>query len=1020
MYVKGVKQMAITFKQESALESRLLTQLTQGESQWTYRPELTSEEDLWENFRQKLENNNKAILDGETLSEAEFNQVKNALNFPNPYQAALWLRGENGVAKVRVQRDDVKKGNAYLTVINSQEIAGGRSSYEVINQYCAKKANVQDRNRRFDVTLLINGLPMIHIELKNASTSYFQAFNQIKKYQAEGKFSGIFSTVQMFVVSNSVDTRYIAAANGDKLKPTFLTNWVDKNNEPIDNYLDFARHVLSIPQAHKMLTQYSVLDNASKSLILLRPYQIHAIEAIKEASKRRESGYVWHTTGSGKTLTSYRAAGNLYDIASVDKVLFMVDRVDLDQQTTGAFESYAEFEQTDIDATNNVSDLIRKLSNQDRNVIVTTRQKMDYLMRRLNVDQKARQNIENKRLVFVVDEAHRAVSPQKQDEINRFFKYNTMWYGFTGTPIFAENAREEFGDLARTTQEQYGQLLHQYTVKEAIHDQNVLGFQVHYMEALDEFEIDHLLSQKNPNLPLDDMEIAEKESRLPAEIYDREEFMWQVVDRIVNHSGHLFNVKRGAGRSYSALLTTTSIAQAQRYYELFREVRQGSGPVSVREGIKRYLPDFPKVAITYSLSENEEASHRHQEKMKQAIADYNDMFKTNLSIENIAAYNRNLNERLARKATQYQSRRGEQLDLVIVVDRLLTGFDAPTLSTLFIDRPPMPPHNMIQAFSRTNRLYDRDKKYGQIVLMRTPEYWRNCVREALILYSNGGENEILAPTWTESLNRFEEALGQLRAIAPEPDVALEQMEDVDLKHFVKAFQEFDKALTAIQVYDEYSEKAFIEAYQLDGEDLEIYHGKYKNALELIREDDAGEEEMDIDIEYQLQSVHVSEINYEYIIHLLQSYVPQTESEDVKAMTGEEQDELRHYIDEMRKSKPELANLTENIFLKLVEDPQAFEGQDIKLLIENLAYQHQEKALTQFAENYAVDYDALHYYASQFIPNTEIDQDFDIRGNTNYQKFKEQASKKVNKLQYIRLVRNEMDKMIAEEVYPYRI
>lgn len=360
---------------EAVIENNLIQHLITGESQWIYRKDLRTEADLWNNFREKLENNNKDILNQVPLTEQEFRQIQNQLNFPNFYEAARWLVGENGIAKVQVQREDASLGTIRLRVLNRADVAGGMSSYEVINQFESNKRMLEDQNRRFDVTLLINGLPMIHIELKNRNHPYMDAFRQIRKYLKEGKFTGIYSSLQMFVVSNGTDTRYIASAIDTKLNEQFLTKWVDKDNQPVNDYLEFAEEVLSIPQAHKMVTQYTVMDKEKKSLILLRPYQIHAIEAVKEASKRQESGYVWHTTGSGKTLTSYKVARNLLQIPSINKTIFIVDRVDLDQQTASSFSSYAENDVIEVDETDNVSDLIKKLLSDDRTVIVTTIQK---------------------------------------------------------------------------------------------------------------------------------------------------------------------------------------------------------------------------------------------------------------------------------------------------------------------------------------------------------------------------------------------------------------------------------------------------------------------------------------------------------------------------------------------------------------------------------------------------------------------------------------------------------------------
>ena len=365
---------------ESVIEQKLIDQLVYGESQWIYRPDLKTEDDLWNNFRYILEQNNKDRLDGEHLTDAEFEQVRNQLQFSSFYKAGEWLVGENGKVMVHVQRDTEK---LHLVVMNHEHIAGGSSVYQVINQYRALKDEEETKaqDRRFDVTLMINGLPMIHIELKNKQHSYMDGFCQIKKYIGEGKFTGIFSAVQMFVISNGVDTKYFSAAGDTELNPKFVSGWLDEKNNPVSDYLEFARSVLRIPAAHEMIARYTVLDEDAKRLILLRPYQIHAIEAIREASKTGKSGYVWHTTGSGKTLTSYKVTRNLLmDIPTIDKAIFLIDRKDLDTQTTMAFQAYANNDLIDVDETDNVSDLKKKLKSDDRQVIVTTIQKLQRLI----------------------------------------------------------------------------------------------------------------------------------------------------------------------------------------------------------------------------------------------------------------------------------------------------------------------------------------------------------------------------------------------------------------------------------------------------------------------------------------------------------------------------------------------------------------------------------------------------------------------------------------------------------------
>ena len=593
---------------ESLIEQKLIEQLIYGDSQWTYRPDLKTEADLWNNFKYILEQNNKDRLDGEPLSDSEFEQVKNQLQFSTFYKAGEWLVGENGKVMVHVQRDTKK---LHLVVMNHEHIAGGSSVYEVINQYSALKDDeaAASRDRRFDVTLMINGLPMIHIELKNRQHSYMEAFNQIKKYIGEGQFRGIFSAVQMFVISNGVDTKYFSAASDTELKKEFISGWVDRNNQPVSDYIDFAKNVLKIPQAHEMIARYTVLDNEAKRLILLRPYQIHAIEAIREASRTGKSGFVWHTTGSGKTLTSYKATRNLLmDIPALDKAIFLIDRKDLDEQTNTSFSSYSQNDSIDVDNTDNVTDLKNKLKSSDRQMIVTTIQKMQILIsKRLKEGTAEYNRLRGLKIAFVVDECHRAVSPATKRIIERFFG-KSLWFGFTGTPRFPENPYPLMGDLPRTTEELYGACLHKYTIQNAIHDNAVLGFQVEH---------------DGPKDVTDETDSSR---------YENETHMLKVLEVILNKSYHKLGFQNGKGKTFEGLLTTSSISLAQKYYELLTRVKNGETPLKIDERIKQVLPDFPKFAITYSVTENEDGSQVNQEKMKQSLDDYNAIFDTKFDI----------------------------------------------------------------------------------------------------------------------------------------------------------------------------------------------------------------------------------------------------------------------------------------------------------------------------------------------------------------------------------------------------
>ena len=790
---------------ESMIEQKLIEQLVYGDSQWTNRPDLKTEEDLWANFRYILEQNNKERLDGEPLTDTEFEQVKNQLQFSSFYKAGEWLVGENGKVQVHVQRDTKR---LHLVVMNHEHIAGGSSVYEVINQYSALKTEEDGRNRRFDVTLMINGLPMIHIELKNKQHSYMDGFWQIKKYIGEGKFTGIFSAVQMFVISNGVNTKYFSAASDTELNEKFISGWLDQDNNPVSDYIEFAKSVLRIPEAHEMIARYTVLDEDAKRLILLRPYQIHAIEAIREASKTGKSGYVWHTTGSGKTLTSYKATRNLLmDIPSLDKTIFLIDRKDLDTQTTMAFQAYANNDLIDVNETDNVNDLKKKLKSEDRQVIVTTIQKLQRLItKRLQEGTPEYNKIKNLRIAFVVDECHRAVTPGTKRELERFFG-KSLWYGFTGTPRFSENPYPKMGDLPRTTDELYGERLHRYTIQNAIHDNAVLGFQVEH---------------NGPKTMSDETD---------SKLYDNEAHMLKVLDVILNKSYHKLGFQNGKGKTYEALLTTSSIPLAQKYYELLTKVKEGNTPLRIDEKIRQVLPDFPKFAITYSVTENEEGSQVNQQKMQKSLDDYNNMFGTKFDLAQIQSYNGNLNKRLARKDPKFK-RRHEQLDLVIVVDRLLTGFDAPCMSTMFIDRQPMGPHDLIQAFSRTNRIFDKNKTYGQIVTFQAPKLFKESVDNAVKLYSAGGTNDSILAEWDEVEKAFRTALKALRIAAGAP-TAIPGMSLAEKKVFAKIFQTFDRLFAQLKSFSNYSDK-LLEEYDITEEEYEDYVAHYKNVIEEIK------------------------------------------------------------------------------------------------------------------------------------------------------------------------------------------
>lgn len=889
--------------------------------------------------------------------------------------------------------------------MNHEHIAGGSSVYEIINQYSAlntdENSNMPARDRRFDVTLLINGLPMIHIELKNKQHSYMDGFRQIKKYIGEGKFTGIFSAVQMFVISNGVNTKYFSAASDTELNEKFVSGWLDQENNPVSDYIDFAKSVLSIPQAHEMIARYTVLDKDAKRLILLRPYQIHAIEAVREASKNGKSGFIWHTTGSGKTLTSYKTTRNLLmDIPSIDKAIFLIDRKDLDTQTTMAFQAYANNDLIDVDETDNVNDLKKKLKSADRQVIVTTIQKLQILItKRLKEGTPEYTKMKNLRIAFVVDECHRAVTPGTKRTIERFFG-RSLWYGFTGTPRFAENPYPQKGDLPRTTEELYGERLHKYTIQNAIHDGAVLGFQVEH----------NGLKQMT-----DETDVS---------AYENETHMLKVLDHILNKCYYKLGFQNGRGQTYEALLTTSSIQMAQRYYDLLNRVKKGETSLQIDEKMKQILPDFPKFAITYSVTENEEGSHVNQQKMQGSLDDYNEMFGTKYDLAQIQGYNANLNKRLARKDSKYQSRK-EQLDLVIVVDRLLTGFDAPCMSTMFIDRQPMGPHDLIQAFSRTNRIYDKNKTYGQIVTFQAPKLFKERVDHAVKLYSAGGTKDALLAEWDEIEPAFRKSLSALRVVAETPkEIPTMSLKEKEI--FAKAFQEFDRLFAQLKSFTRYDD-SMMETYNITPEEYDDYAGHYFNVIEEIKAEKADrdpngqEEDTVIDEDYELMAYSNTKIDYEYIIHLIQNIV--TPDDEAEEITPEERqkkiDEVKQYVEELNKENPKIAQIMSDLIIEIEKDEEKYKGQSILHIVEDTKQDCIDQVITDFCYRWFASKEDIMYAATHYR-NGEIPNESAIRTTVDYASYKKAQEKAIPKFKYYAKLFEELRKTLDEEIEPLMI
>lgn len=977
---------------EAVIEEQLIEQLCHGVSQWTYRPDIRTEEQLWDNFKYILTQNNKEKLGDTPLSDSEFAKIKNDVSHASFYNAGKWMTGENGKVFVHMQRGNEQ---LHLLVMNNEHIAGGSSVYEVINQFQAfQQEDVEEdkRDRRFDVTLLINGIPLIHMELKNKNHAYMDGFRQIKTYISEGKFRGLFSNVQMFVVSNGVDTKYFSAARDTELNKKFMTGWLDAENQPVCSLENFANDVLHIPLAHEMVTQYTVLDTDKKKLLILRPYQIHAIKAMREASKKGVSGYIWHTTGSGKTMTSYKASRNLLmDIPSIEKTVFLIDRKDLDMQTKMAFQSYAGSDTIDVDDTEHVGALIQKLADGNRQMIVTTRQKMQIMVeRRLKAGSKHYEKIRNLKVAFVVDECHRSVSPKAKGKIAAFFAHS-LWYGFTGTPIFEANKYEQKGDFAQTTEQLYGKCLHSYTIKEAIHDEAVLGFMVE--------------------------NLGPQGKNIDPKVFERPSHMREVLRVILNQSKTKFGMENSKGKTYEAILTVKSIARAQKYYDLLKKVKAGEDELQIDEEITRSIPDFPRFAITYSVSENDESSQVNQEKMQDYLGDYNAMFGTNYKIAGIQAYNGNLNDRLARKEKKYMQR-AEQLDLVIVVDRLLTGFDAPCLSTLFMDRPPMSSQDIIQAFSRTNRLFDGKKQFGQVVTFQYPQEFKEAIDDALMLYSRGGDGSPLAEDWDKVKKSFGVSVKAIHGLGKSAE-DIKVLSKQQKKAFLKLFRALDHDFAHLKAFSKY-EDSMLKDYDFSEEEYETYAAIYKNISEELRSEPSDkDEDDDVPMEdYDLIAYYKLRVDFEYIVDLLQDIV---ESFEQSANIQEEDfankiQTLRELIDEFSTDNPKLGQLL-TIVLNDIEDHRSkYAGQDISVIISQMRSGVIDKELEAFANKWFLHVEDVKYEAYRF-KDGEIVNENNLKEKADYAAYKENTESALKKFKFFPAMIQDFKGNLMPEISP---
>lgn len=1047
-----MKVVQVNLTTEDIIEDRLIEVLGEGRNQWTYRPDLKSEEDLWNNLHDKIVHNNLSEIGETPLTNNEFDKIKTELllKTQTPFDAAQWLKGENGIARITIEREDASLGAISLILYSNQDIGGGISSYEVVHQIATQRSQEDNHDRRFDVTLLINGLPIIQIELKqaHAKDGIFAAFNQIKKYAEEGLFRGnIFSTLQLFVVSNEQTTRYFANSLPKYMNPKFLFSWRTPDNEKVENLYEFVKAALNIPDAHRLIAHYTIVseDQDNKVLMVLRPYQIHAIEAIFNSAKNHQSGYIWHATGSGKTLTSFVATKLLARKPGVDRTIMLIDRKDLDSQTTSEFTKFASEYNTGISSGNAVSNSLivgtgssRELSktllsdSNSNTIIITTRQKLDAALRYAKKQEEKRgtqrfKKLMGQHIVFVVDECHRALSSEGMEGIKSFFP-NSTWYGFTGTPIFEVNKKQAQGQLARTTHDQYGEVLHTYTIKNALDDNSVLGFQVEHENTIEPTSLNNHIhtslkanekyatySVDGINDVIEQMDGIEKEEYLKPYVYEDEEHIKKVLWKMFNPNNayNKFYFKNGRP-TMSAILTTNSIAMAKRYYYKIKELKSNPNWIEelyanhpIQKGRTIEDPDFPRIAITYSTQENQENATDQDDEMKNIISDYNAYYGTAWSIRDIERYNGDINNRLARKKAEFKEF-GKHVDLVIVVDRLLTGFDAPTIQTLYVDRN-LSYANLIQAFSRTNRTYP-EKSKGMIVTFRKPNTMEQHVEEATALYSySKEETNLIYPPYTDAKARFKSAHKQFSEILnAHPDI--DELSPPEQKiAFIKAFQELNNSFEAVVTYDEYNEDMEkSKVLREQSQTLEQNVGLYNTLKGSIVINDGPPTQLS---EISFFSDHFSKVynvDSAYIDKLVGDYLPN----DHVA-----KDEIVDVLYKLNKPEPVIQKYID--LLNLYDELDPNENPDIFALKRQQFTQGINEIIEEVSTVYHVSEHELHLSAAQYkSSNKDIPNIGSIIDSKNFEKFKAE-NPDTKPLKFGPMLRRYWKKMLDEKIVPLK-
>lgn len=825
---------------EQTLEQNLIKQLQGMDYERVLVPD---EAALLANLKTQLEKHNKI-----KLTVKEYERVLNHLNKGNVFDRAKILRD-----KMHLQLDDGK--SAYIEFINTREWC--QNQFQVTNQI----SNEGIYKNRYDVTLLINGLPLVQIELKRRGLEMKEAFNQVQRYHkhsfAGGQY-GLFQYIQIFIISNGVNTKYYANNRHQSFKFTYY--WTDRENQHIRKLQDFAKVFLDKCHIAKMITKYIALNEGDNALMVLRPYQYYAVEAIIERVKNngKKNGYIWHTTGSGKTLTSFKASQILVDLPEVRKVVFVVDRNDLDYKTIRDFNAYKK---DSVDASDNTRNLIKQFSDDNTKLIVTTIQKLNNAITREH-HEKEMAKLKDKKIIFIFDECHRSQFGETHKRITEYFN-NQQMFGFTGTPIFKDNV---VGNALgkRTTKDLFDKQLHSYVITDAIKDENVLKFSVEYVGRYKRKDTANEVDIEVEGI--DRKELMESPQRLE-----------KIVDYLLAHHDH-----KTHNRDFNAIFAVSSIDVLSKYYDLFKQKKHGL-KIATIFSYSANADDNSLLADDNDIQMSLGELNKHaRDRLESYIGDYNQMFGTKYTTRDSQSfynYYRDIGKRVQNR----------EIDILLVVNMFLTGFDAPRLNTLYVDKN-LRYHGLIQAYSRTNRILDEVKSQGNILVFRN---LRKATNDAVRLFADkNAEETIFSQPYDEYLQQFNAAVQQLRTLTPTPD-------DVDLLHgeaqeqeFVTKFRELLRLRNVLVSFADFD----INDTTINAQMFNDFRSKYLDIYDKVRSDTALDKSSILDdVDFELELIKRDVINVDFIVKLLAQMVDTSDEQRGKLkkqifqiMSGEHQ------------------------------------------------------------------------------------------------------------------------------------